>query len=357
MRQFKEFFKLESRILFRDKHVMLYTLFFPILIMVIMGAVIGAQNENSSLKVCIIREDMASKEFIPFINALRLKKNLVVQEVSEEKAALKELQRGDIQGVVIWKDKRKVLFYYNPTDISNTQQVRGSLEGAIREANYTIINKPRFVNVRQEKLQFSKKESRYIDFLFPGIIAMSIMMSGVYTISGHLVRLKDQGIMKQFFTKPFNKMVFISANIFMRLILANIQALVILLIAQGLFHTIPFVPNLAFFGYITLCSASMMCFGILIASFSKDAKSANLISGILVNTMLFLSGIYFPIEFMPKGLQMVSKVLPLTYAAGGLRYIIGSVGMSSQPIGLGVLVMLIYGMVGIGTGLRYFKWT
>ena len=355
MKQFKRFFELESKLLLRDKRVLLYTILFPILIMIVIGAVIGIQNENGGLKVQAIKGDIGSNEFSTLMNALNLERNLVVQRVSDEKRALKELQKGNIQGVIV-ANEGKILLYYNPTDLSNAQRVRESVEDAVREANYTIIKRPRFVTVKRERLRSSKGEFRYIDFLFPGIIAMSVMMSGVFVITGHLMRLKDQGIMKQFFTKPFNKMAFISANVGIRLMLANFQALIILLIAQSLFHTTKFVPNLAFFGYVTLCSASMMCFGLFIASLSKNAKSANLVANILVNTMLFLSGIYFPIEFMPKGLQLVSKALPLTYAAGGLRDIIGNVGMSSQPIWLGVLVMSIYGLVGVIAGLRFFKW-
>jgi len=44
--------------------------------------------------------------------------------------------------------------------------------------------------------------------------------------------------------------------------------------------------------------------------------------------MMFLAGIYFPIEIMPSYLRMISKALPLTYMAEAMRFATGVADMT-----------------------------
>jgi ABC-2 type transport system permease protein len=65
---------------------------------------------------------------------------------------------------------------------------------------------------------------------------------------------------------------------------------------------------------------SVMFSGMVLSGLVKDEEAASAIGDAIAFPMMFLSGTYFPMEFIPSYLQTVAKALPLTYFPDGLRY-------------------------------------
>jgi len=88
--------------------------------------------------------------------------------------------------------------------------------------------------------------------------------------------------------------------------------------------------------------------GIVATAITKEQESAQLVLGLLQFPMMFLSGVFFPVEQMPTFLQTVSKVLPLTYAVEALRkvMILGAgidavIGPLAILVALGTVTMIL----------------
>jgi ABC-2 type transport system permease protein len=93
--------------------------------------------------------------------------------------------------------------------------------------------------------------------------------------------------------------------------------------------------------------------GIVATSIAKEQETAQLVLGILQFPMMFLSGVLFPVEQMPPVLQLISRVLPLTYAVDALRKVmILGAGIEAILFPLGVLVIL--GVVTMTIGVPLF---
>ena len=72
--------------------------------------------------------------------------------------------------------------------------------------------------------------------------------------------------------------------------------------------------------------------------------------------MMFLSGVFFPIETMPEWIQPISAVLPLTYFADGLREsMVYETGIATASLWAGIAVMVIWGAVTFLLGSVLYK--
>jgi len=78
---------------------------------------------------------------------------------------------------------------------------------------------------------------------------------------------------------------------------------------------------------VAVATLGMMGLGALITLLVRRPSSAANLAEILAMGMMFLSGIFFPVEIMPGFLQTLSRALPLTYMAEALRYTTGVVDM------------------------------
>jgi len=67
----------------------------------------------------------------------------------------------------------------------------------------------------------------------------------------------------------------------------------------------------------------MMALGIILTVLFKEPQTANNVGNLLVNIMLFFSGVYFPLDFLPKYLKILARFLPLYYVGRALRISVG----------------------------------
>jgi ABC-2 type transport system permease protein len=74
----------------------------------------------------------------------------------------------------------------------------------------------------------------------------------------------------------------------------------------------------------------------------------------LMFPMMFLSGVFFPVQQMPWYMQTVSRALPLTYAADALRKVM-VLGAGIPQITTELAVLIAFGVVMIGIAVPVFK--
>ncbi|HDH82064.1 MAG TPA: hypothetical protein ENF91_03120 [Thermoplasmatales archaeon] len=89
---------------------------------------------------------------------------------------------------------------------------------------------------------------------------------------------------------------------------------------------------------------SFMGIGILISSISKEQETASMIMMTLMFPMMFLSGVFFPIQQMPAFMQTISKFIPLTYMADSLRRVM-VLGVGFGSIATNIYIMIAYGII------------
>jgi ABC-2 type transport system permease protein len=99
---------------------------------------------------------------------------------------------------------------------------------------------------------------------------------------------------------------------------------------------------------------SFVGLGIVITSFTKDQETAQMFMMTLMFPMMFLSGVFFPIQQMPWYMQDISKLLPLTYASDALRKVM-VLGAGVSQIATELIILTAFGIVMIAIALPVFK--
>jgi ABC-2 type transport system permease protein len=174
-------------------------------------------------------------------------------------------------------------------------------------------------NVREVRLQ--GRDLTYIDFLVPGIIAMSIMQMGIFGVAFSFVSLKKRGILRRLSVTPIRPNDFIIGQILMRLLVVLMQ--ISLLVAVGVvFLDLHFTGSvLDMFVTGVLGAFVFLSAGFAIAGISKSEDQVAPIANIVAMPMILLSGVFFSRSGLPGIVHTVTDLLPLTFLADGLRAI------------------------------------
>jgi ABC-2 type transport system permease protein len=194
----------------------------------------------------------------------------------------------------------------------------------------------------------------YFDFIAPGIMAMTVMMSVMTGLPQAISREREIGTLDGMMVAPINRLSIILGKTLAQTVRGLMQGVLILVLSVGLFGvtiqgSIPLV-----FGLLLLGVFSFVGLGVVITSFAKDQETAAMIMMTLMFPMMFLSGVFFPIQMMPWYMQDISKVLPLTYAATALRKVM-VLGAGVPDIMAELTILIVFGTIMIAIAVPVFK--
>lgn len=159
----------------------------------------------------------------------------------------------------------------------------------------------------------------YSSFVLPGIVAMTIMQGGIYSLAYWMVDLKARGITKRLLATPIKQWQLVLSLVCSRLVIVAAQVIILTLLGRLIFHA-TFSGN--FFSVLILTllgGAIFLLIGLLIANYAKSYDAAAPITSAIGLPLTFLGNIFYPIDILPRSLQLIAKILPITYLADGLR--------------------------------------
>jgi ABC-2 type transport system permease protein len=194
----------------------------------------------------------------------------------------------------------------------------------------------------------------YFDFIAPGIIAMTVMMSVMTGLPVAISQEKEIGTMDGMMVAPINRLSIILGKTMGQVARGLIQGVIILVLAVGLFGVTIHGSILLVFGLLLLGIFSFVGLGIVITSFTKDQETAQMLMMTLMFPMMFLSGVFFPIQQMPWYMQSISHFLPLTYAADALRKVM-VLGADIPAISPELIILITFGVVMTAIALPVFR--
>lgn len=104
-----------------------------------------------------------------------------------------------------------------------------------------------------------------------------------------------------------------------------------------------------------LGSLAFLTIGFFIAGVSRKVESANALANLVGFPMLFLAGVFFPLDQSPVWLQYIAKALPLSYLADGLRQVM-IYGASISHLWVHATALLVTAIIGLLLATRFFRW-
>jgi ABC-2 type transport system permease protein len=194
----------------------------------------------------------------------------------------------------------------------------------------------------------------YFQFMAAGIIAMTAMMSVMTGLPSAISREKAVGTLDGMMAAPISRLSILLGKTIAQSIRGIIQAVIILVLAVALFGVTIQGNILLVFALLFLGVFSFVGLGIVVTAYAKNEETAGMIMMTLMFPMMFLSGVFFPIQQMPWFMQAVSKVLPLTYATSALRKVM-TLGAGISAIATELLVLIGFGVIMIMIAVPVFK--
>ncbi len=197
-------------------------------------------------------------------------------------------------------------------------------------------------------------EQNYFQFMAPGIIAMVVVMAVMIGLAASISREKELGTLDGILVAPISRLCIILGKALSQTTRGLLQGSIVLLLSIFLFGvkiygSIPLVALLLFLGVF-----SFIGLGILISAIAAEQETAMMIMMTLTFPMIFLSGVFFPIEQMPGFMQIISRILPLTYAIEALRKVI-ILGAGISSLGKELTILITFGTITLAIAVPAFK--
>jgi len=244
----------------------------------------------------------------------------------------------------------KVTLYGNPSQ-SSSQIVSGTVTGVINGFNLGFFHGTPIIGITQTMAQ--AQVTMYIDFLVPGLIGFSILVSPMFSLVNISSEYKRIKLFKQLSLTPLTKIEWLASKVLFYILLS--AASFLLMVAVGVFafgaHIVLSVWLIPFLILGPMLFASL---GMLVGTVSKSTETAGVVGNIITFPMMFLAGTFFPISLMPTYLQSFSHVLPLFYIIDGLNGVMIYSNYAQAAIDL--VVVTVITIVFFLAAARVFKW-
>ena len=197
-------------------------------------------------------------------------------------------------------------------------------------------------------------KTNYFEFVAPGIIAMVVMMALMTGLPHAISYEKDMGTLDGMLAAPINRLSIILGKVMAQTIRGMIQGFIILLLAVVLFGVVIEGSILLVIALIILTVFSFVGLGILITSFTDKEETATMVMMTLMFPMMFLSGVFFPLQQMPGYMQTFAHFLPLTYATTALRKVM-VLGADIPAVATEITILVGFGVILLLIAVPMFK--
>lgn len=163
-------------------------------------------------------------------------------------------------------------------------------------------------------------EKGYMDFIIPGIVAMSVLFTSVF--SGiQIIWDKQFGFLKATLVAPVSRLEIMIGQTLGGATTAVVQGLIIMIFALFIgLKPVGIAGFLVAIGFMALIGVTFTAFGIAIASRMEDMHGFQLIMNFVIFPIFGLSGALFPIDGLPDQIRPLTLIDPLTYGVEGIRY-------------------------------------
>jgi ABC-2 type transport system permease protein len=339
------------KMFFREKEAVFWTIFLPLFMVILFGLV---RFDPQRIALGFVNQAGAKSEELR--KSLKSVTALVVTEGPRD-IEIKALQKGERDLVLIvppdWNLQQKLPIYTNNAKPQEAQLGTLLVQQALDRMIFEKTHEVRRVELQPQAIK--SRKLTYMDFLVPGILAMSIMQMGIFSVGFVFVDLKKRGILRRLRVTPINPNDFIFAQIITRLLVLMMQIVVLTAVGIFFFH-LNFTGNLFNMFVIGILGAIVFLgIGFAIAGVSKSEDQVAPLANVVSLPMMLLSGIFFSRANLPGFAHAVTAFFPLTYLADGMRSI--AIDGASLPQVAPQLIGLVV-WCGISTilAVRLFRW-
>ncbi len=367
LRRIASDFRVFSRGYLRNKFGLFFGLVFPVMLILIFGAIFSG-NSSGTITLYAQNQDTGpfstpqmdiATQFLDVLNNTGTVKVVAVNASEDFSNYLAEHSVSD--GIIIPAgfsanylagQQVNVTIYGNPT-ASTSGIVTGTVNGVITYLNLKYYNPNASPIIGITSTTVNTEQTKYVDFLIPGLIGFSILVSPMFSLVNISSEYKKTKLFKQLSLTPLTKMEWLTSKVMWYITLTTISFLLmtavgILAFGAHITLTIWLIP------FLILGPMLFASLGMLVGTVTKNPETAGVIGNIVTFPMMFLAGTFFPISVMPQYLQSIAHVLPLFYIIEGLNNVMVYGNYNGAVIDLAVVAVIT--VIIFLAAIRLFKW-
>lgn len=357
---------------YRNRSAMFFSLLVPLMIMVIFGLLNlggGSTSETAGIvdeahnptseqiiqslkKVSVLKLDFGSQT--GELNALKKGGRAVVVVLPPDLGALITCPAGSPPSCRPRPKPVSIPVYGNKTKPQDAQIARAIVTQFFDSASFAALGQPAGI-YKTDAQDLPGQNTTYTDFLVPGIIALSIMQTGIFSVAFAFVQQKQTGVLRRLMATPMKVSEFLAAQVSTRLIMAAVQVVILVGVAVLAFHFRLAGNVIELLLACVMGSAIFIAVGFAISGYASDEQAVPAIANVIVLPMMFLSGIFFPRDSMPGWLHRISDFLPLTYVTDAIRSVSVD-GAHLWNLGSDVIGIVVWLMITVVLAIRLFRW-
>ena len=370
-------FRVFSRGYLRNKFGLFFGLIFPVILILIFGAIFSS-NSSGTITVYTQNQDTGpfpspqmdvAAQFVQALNGTapdgtRISDTWPIRVElvdSSENFTTYLAEHSSSDGIVIPANfsanylagkAESVTVYGNPTS-STSGIVSGTVNGVINSFNLKYYNPHAIPLISITSTTVNTEQTQYVDFLIPGLIGFSILVSPMFSLVNISSEYKKTKLFKQLSLTPLTKMEWLASKVLWYIVLTTLSFLLMVTVGVLLFDahvtlTVWLIP------FLLLGPTLFASLGMLVGTITKNPETAGVIGNIVTFPMMFLAGTFFPISIMPQYLQNIAHVLPLFYIVEGLNNVMVYGNIPGALVDIGVISVIT--VVIFAAAVRLFKW-
>ena len=348
--------KIYARGNLRSKEGFFFTLIFPIILILLFGAIFsGGSSGPSTVYVQNLDGGHASTEFISALNsttALVLRTVPITANFTEYLSS-----HSSTDGVVIpsgftsdylSNQKVNVTVYSNPA--STTSAIVFGITSEIVNS-FNLHGSSGVIGVTQRTAVSSSY--KYIDFLVPGLIGFAALTSPMFAVTNLSSTYRRDKVFKLLSLTPLTKTEWLMSKILWYIGTTTVSFILMSAVGAYLFGA-HIVLNWGIAVFLVLGPFFFVSLGMLVGTVSNSPESASVVGNLVTFPMMFLSGTFFPVQSMPTYLQTVAHVLPLYYVIEGLTNVMIYDNFAAAYFDMGLIFAI--SVVTFALAVRFFRW-
>ena len=195
---------------------------------------------------------------------------------------------------------------------------------------------------------------KYIDFLVPAVLGMTVMMSCMMGMGASIAGERETGELARLFMTPTSISTVVGGKIASKLIIELVRALILIFMAIILFNVSIKGGILQTFIVLFFGALCFVGFGIMLSARTNSQEDYTQIAMPFSMPMMFVSGVFYPIETMPWILQKIAYIFPLTYLNDAMRAVMIK-GQSLGDVWLDLVILLGFTVLFFIIGVKRFN--
>ena len=344
---------------FRNRPALIFTLLIPIFLMVLLGNVLGGGNASVNIGVVNDSSGAVSKAYIATLNH---DKNLVVEQGTQSHENGR-LQHDDVVAIVVIAPgfgtpcvgrclANGVNLQLDANDPSDSQ-IASQVINAITQDFAVVEHIGGTPGIPVSTTEVGTQNVTTIDFYLPSMMTYVAVLAGLTYVSITIVDQRERKVLRRYRATPLHPLQVLGAAMTGGAITVALEVVALALVGVFIFGARGHGDWLLAAVALVVGIAAFVSMGFLLTSFVSTSDAARGISTLIGFPMLFLSGIFFPVDALPQWIQGIVHVLPVYYVSDALHQILNSGG--GLPL-IDVAVPLAWAAACFALATWRFRW-